>query len=116
MLKRFIFWEYPRGCWQYDVIVGIILAFLFLTPRAWFRDQPRIPSARQIVMLPTEHGSTPFWIDKELLGQTPEKQSLDKMTQLLRAQTGNSRLVVSRVETIRGSEDEVLGYMAFARP
>jgi hypothetical protein len=115
MLKRFVFWEYPRGCWQYDVIVGIILAFLFLTPRALFRDQPRIPSARKIVMLPTEHGSAPFWIDKELLGETPETQSLEKMTQVLRTQTGNNRLVVTRLQPIRGSEDELLGYMAFAR-
>jgi hypothetical protein len=113
MLKRFIFWEYPRGGWQYDVIVGLILAFLFITPRAWFHDQPRIPSARKIVMLPTENGSSPFWIDKELLEGTPG--NLNKLTQVLRDQTGNGRLVVTRLEPIRGSEDELLGYMAFAR-
>ena len=39
MLKRFILWDYPRASWQYDVMVGIILAFIFLTPREWFRDQ-----------------------------------------------------------------------------
>src|ERR1035438_1611358 len=37
MLKRFILWEYPRASWQYDVIVAIILAFVFLTPRDWER-------------------------------------------------------------------------------
>jgi hypothetical protein len=115
MWKRFIFWEYPRGGWQYDVIVGAILVFLFVTPRAWFRDQPRIPSARKIVMLPTEHGSAPFWIDKELLTGISGDRSLGQMTQLLRAQTGNNRLTVTRIEPIRGSEDELLGYMAFAR-
>ena len=26
MLKRFILWDFPRGSWQYDVMVGIILA------------------------------------------------------------------------------------------
>jgi hypothetical protein len=116
MWKRYIFWEYPRGCWQYDVIVGIILAFIFLTPRAWFSDQPRIPSARKIVMLATDHGSAPFWIDKELLGETPDSKSLDKLAQALRAQTGNNRLVVTRIEPIRGPEEELLGYMAFAKP
>ena len=42
-LKRFILWDYPRASWQYDVMVGVILAFIFLTPRSWFRDQPRTP-------------------------------------------------------------------------
>ena len=71
MLKRFILWDYRRGCWQYDVMVGVILAFLFLTPHDWFRDQPRNPNARSIAILPSEHGSSAFWIDKELLGGTP---------------------------------------------
>ena len=65
-LKRFLFWDYPRAGWQYDVMVGLILAFIFLTPRAWFRDQPR---ASSIVMLPAERGATVFWMDAE---QFPE--------------------------------------------
>ena len=47
-MKKYIFWEYARGSWQYDVIVGVIVAFLFLMPRDWFRDQPRIPQASDI--------------------------------------------------------------------
>jgi hypothetical protein len=116
MLKRFVLWDYHRGCWQYDVMVGVILAFLFLTPRDWFRDQPRIPNARSIAMLPSEHGSLAFWIDKELLGGTPANQQTARLTAPLRALTGNRQLSVTRVEEVRGSEDELLGYVAFARP
>ncbi|MGD0500828.1 MAG: hypothetical protein ABSC23_20635 [Bryobacteraceae bacterium] len=116
MLKRFILWDFPRASWQYDVMVGLILAFILLTPRAWFRDQPRIPNARSIAMLPSENGSLPFWIDPDMLGATPEAARPAKLTQVLRAQTGNYRLSVTRVEEIRSSEDELLGYMAFARP
>jgi hypothetical protein len=116
MLKRFILWDYQRGSWQYDIMVGAILAFLFVTPRDWFRDQPRIPNARGIAMLPSENGSSPFWIDKELLGATPENERVTKLTQVLRVQTGNNRLLVTRVEEVRSSEDELLGFMAFARP
>src|ERR1039458_7498802 len=56
-MKKYIFWEYARGSWQYDVIVGVIVAFLFLTPRDWFRDQPRIPQASDISSLPSERGT-----------------------------------------------------------
>lgn len=36
MLGRVIFWRYPRGSWQYDILCGFILLFIFLTPRAVF--------------------------------------------------------------------------------
>ncbi|MEE8348756.1 MAG: hypothetical protein V3R94_04245 [Acidobacteriota bacterium] len=35
-LSRILFWTYPRGGWQYDVVCGLILAFIFLTPKAVF--------------------------------------------------------------------------------
>ncbi len=40
-LKGYIWWTYPRGSVQYDVMVTLILAFIFLTP-LWvnFRDKP----------------------------------------------------------------------------
>jgi hypothetical protein len=116
MLKRFILWDFPRASWQYDVMVGIILAFIFLTPREWFRDQPRIPNASQIAMVPSEHGNPLYWMDLALLAHVDEEHRVAKSTELLRIRTGNKRLSVTRVEAIRDSEDEVQGYLAFARP
>ena len=63
MLKRFILWDFKRGSWQYDVMVGIILLFIFLTPRQWFGDGPRIPQTRGIAMLPAENGGWAFFVD-----------------------------------------------------
>lgn len=40
-LASFLWWNYPRGSLEYDIMVGIILVFIFLTPRHFFRDQPR---------------------------------------------------------------------------
>ena len=45
MLKRFLLWDYSRESQQYGIIVAIVLAFIFLTPRDWYRDQPRTPPA-----------------------------------------------------------------------
>ena len=116
MLKRFILWDFPRASWQYDVIVAVILAFVFLTPRDWFRDQPRIPNASSIAMLPSENGSLVFFEDRELLDNIPGNQQVERLTQLLRTHTSNNRLAVTRVEPIVNSEEERQGYLAFARP
>jgi hypothetical protein len=116
MLKRFILWDFPRASWQYDVMVGIILAFIFLTPRAWFRDQPRIPRVSSIVALPSDRGTSVFFVDPKTLENTPENQRVAKLTSEIQKTPGSRRLTVTRIEPILNSEGELQGYMAFARP
>jgi len=111
MLKRFILWEYQRGSWQYDVIVGFILAFLFLTPPAWYRDQPRIPRVSVISMQSGE-----FMVDPEFWTATPEGQRMARVTQEVRSRGGNSHLTVTRVEPFVDSDGELRFYIAFTRP
>ena len=107
-MKRLILWDYERGVWQYDVMCGIILVFLAFSPRAWFRDQPRIPHASQI-------SEGVFWMEPDLVESVPEQQRLDKLGQVLSARTGK-KLTLSRVEPIFDSEKEIKGYMAFSQP
>ena len=116
MLKRFILWDYKRGSWQYDVMVGIILAFVFFTPRDWFRDQPRTPTATSITPIPAEKGSSVFFVNTELLAGVPENQHVAHLTKMLRLRAANPRLQVTRVEPVLDSEGGLQGYMAFARP
>ena len=43
ILKSYFYWTYPRGCFHYDVMVTLILAFIFITPHipGWdFGDKP----------------------------------------------------------------------------
>ncbi len=113
MLKRFILWDFARVTWQYDVMVGIILAFIFLTPREWFRDQPRIAQASNIAMLPAERGANVFYVEPELLAGIPEERRLDHMGTLLQSRTGK-RQRVTQVDPIYDSEREIKGYMVRA--
>jgi hypothetical protein len=116
MIKRFIWWNFPRASWQYDVMVGLILAFLFLTPRAWFSDQPRLPGAGKIVVLPSEPGTAVYWVETHFLADIPESQRAGRLTQQLRVQTGDRNLAISRIEPVLDSEGQIQGYMVFARP
>ena len=111
-IKRFVFWDYPRAGWQYDVMVGLILAFIFLTPREWFRDQPR---ASSIVMIRSEHGSSVFLMDPDQLQGIPDAERPSRASALLKARTGRKYSVV-RLDPIVDSEQEIKGYMAFTTP
>jgi hypothetical protein len=113
-VKRFILWDYRRGVWQYDVMCAIIVAFIFFSPRQWFRDQPRIPRASQVTSLPS-HGESVFWLDTELVVSYPENQRIAQLSKVLTARTGRTQLV-TRIEPVLDSEQELKGYMAFAKP
>jgi hypothetical protein len=110
--KRALLWDYPRAGWQYDVIVALILVFIFFTPRAWFRDQPK---ASSVVMLPAEKGTNVFWMEPELLSGIPDNDQKAKAANLLKLKTGRKQNVV-RLEPIFDAEKEVKGYMAFTTP
>ena len=115
MLKRFILWDFPRASWQYDVMVAIILAFIFLTPRAWFHDQPRILNASSIVLLHKENGGSKYWVPAGLVAGIAENQIAAAIIPSLQA-LGDRHLNVLRVERVLDSEDEPLGYTVFTRP
>ena len=102
-----LLWDYPRASWQYDVIVGVILAFIFLTPRAWFRDQRRIPQSSAISLLP---GS--YWLEPELLTNVPEDQRQVRASFILQAKC-KTRQTVTQLQPIFNSEQELQGFIAF---
>src|SRR5215472_1013447 len=111
-IGRFIFWDFKRGSWQYDVVVGLILAFIFLTPRSLFRDQPKPAS---IVMLPAHQG---FLLETKLLDTVAESELESRATQLVN-QRFKTHVTISRVEPVYEDPDaasdnhRVTGYLAF---
>ncbi len=112
MLRRLILWETARGSWQYDLIVGLILAFIFLTPRAVFKDQPRPLS---IVQMAPGSGVHAFWIEPALLDKTPEPRRAAEAAGLLAKRYGKAMRVV-RVEPVFDSSETQQGYMAIVEP
>lgn len=113
--RRFLLWEYPRASWPYDVMVALILAFIFLTPRELFRDQP---GASTITRLPADQGMSVFWVEPELLQGLPEAQRGPALAQMLKSRYGKRESVV-RLEPIFENEQdtqELKGYMAWTQP
>lgn len=97
-------------------MVGIILIFIMLPPRGWFRDQPRTPRVSSIAVLPTEHGSSVYWVEPELLADLSKEQQAQKLSALIANVTHRKQVTVTRVEPIADSDGETTGYMVFAKP
>jgi hypothetical protein len=59
-LRSYIFWTYERGSFHYDVMVTLILLFLFVSPRFIdFKDKPvqEIPMQQSEVLVKAAPGS-----------------------------------------------------------
>jgi hypothetical protein len=105
---RLIFWDFPRASWPYDVVVAGILAFIFLTPREIFNDQPK---AASIVMLPAHEG---YLLEPSLLEEIPAADRAAEATKLVQKRF-KTPAVVQHVEAVF-DEDALTGYMAFTTP
>jgi hypothetical protein len=108
-------WDYQRGVWQYDIICGLILAFIFFAPHDWFRDQPISPSAFQITSMPAREGELAFWVQPEVVTALPEEKRQAGIAKILE-QRARKKLVVTHLEAIPDSEGVIIGYMAYAKP
>jgi hypothetical protein len=108
-------WDYQRGVWQYDVICAVIVAFIFLSPPRWFRDKPSVPNVAEITS-PTAHtGESTFYMGTEVVDPLPEEQRLMEIGKILTAQR-RRKIAVTRIDPIYNSDQEVIGYMAYAKP
>jgi hypothetical protein len=48
ILKSYFYWTYPRGSFHYDVMVTLILLFIFITPQFWkYGARPTRPGGPQ---------------------------------------------------------------------
>jgi hypothetical protein len=110
-LKRFILWDYSRASWQYDLMVGLIVAFIFLTPREWFRDQPR---ASSVVMLPAQDRSSVFWVEPDLLSGASGADRERRAEELIQERFGK-KLELAHLEPILDAEQEIKGFMAYMK-
>jgi hypothetical protein len=106
ILKRVLLWEYPRASWQYDVIVGLIVVFIFVTPYyVSFRDQPKAASVALV--------RDGYWIEPQQLSGVPENQLAQRATAVINAKYKIHSSIASVEPIYDDAEQELKGYLAF---
>lgn len=109
--RKLIFWEFRRGSVQYDIVVGLILIFLFATPRGWFGDTPRPVS---VSLIRSSGDSVVFWIDADVLSGVEPASRVAKATFLIQSQAKVNVHHV-QVDPVTDAEGEIKGFMAHAK-
>ena len=119
ILGRIFFWSYERGAWQYDIAVVVILIFVLLTPRGWFRDQPQVgmpaaPEQVQLILVSDDGHRQQYRVDARVLAppeQTPALQNdLHNALQRALPDLHNGRISITRIEAERDEKGTVVAY------
>jgi hypothetical protein len=122
ILSRTFFWAYERGSWPYDVAVILILVFVLLTPRSWFRDQPQVglPANSDQVKLISKSGATEIYqVDSRTLAppeRTPALQNdLHHVLQKSLPQLNDGHFAIGSIEPQRDENGNVVAYQVEIR-
>ena len=112
-IKSYILWTHPRGGLHYDVMVTVILAFIFLTPRSVFKDSPgaRARHPNEIVVRPNGADTFVYELDASAVA-SDESDTQKALKQALEPIAGN--VEITRYEALRNGSGKVTGYRVWA--
>jgi hypothetical protein len=121
ILSKTFFWSYERGTWPYDIAVILILVFVLLTPRNWFRDKPASGapvSPGQVQLISQEGNRLTYRVDARILAP-PTKLALqnDLHTALQEAlpELHNGSFSIAKIEPVRDEQGTVIAYQVEIR-
>ena len=115
-IKGYLFWTYERGSFHYDVMVTVILLFIFLAPRFIdFKDQPAEHVAHQnsIVVTPDGGRGMVYQVDASAVDAQDEGMVRQNFARVLRPITGPVH--VDRVEAVRDRSGHIVAYRGWVR-
>jgi hypothetical protein len=114
-IKGYIWWTYPRGSVHYDIMVTVILAFIFLTP-LWvnFRDKPqeRPPHQTEVVVQQEGDGFL-YKVDASAVKADNDADIRESLGRIIEPIAGEA--TIERYEAVRDSKHNVVAYKVWVR-
>ena len=115
-IKGFIFWSYERGTVQYDIMVTLILIFVFFSPRLInFNDRPveHNPRSTGVVVYPDGTGEFIYQVEA---GAVPKGDDAAVRAALLRViEPISGSVSISRYEAVQDDKDHVTAYKVWVQ-
>ena len=115
-IRGYILWSYERGSIQYDIMVTLILLFVFLSPY-WinFKDKPveRNPHPTGVVVIPDAAGGFIYQIEGTAVRGREDPAIRAELLRIIEPISGE--VSITRYEMIRDRSGRILGYKVWAK-
>lgn len=109
-IKGYIWWTYPRGSFHYDVMVALILLFIFVAPLCInFNDRP-VERIAQTGVVVTPEGKNVFVcrVEASAIHGQSEAEIRDGLMGVIEPIAGEVKF--QRYEPIRDNKGKVIAY------
>lgn len=113
-LKNYVLWSYERGTIHYDVMVTLILLFVFFSPRLInFNDKPveHSPHRTEVVVTSDGHGGLIYRIEGSAVASGTANEQREQMLRIIEPISGE--VAIDRVEPTRDHSGRVLTYNVY---
>ena len=110
-IRGFILWSHERGTVQYDVMVTLILLFVFFSPRLInFKDRPveRNPQPTAIVVYPDGEGGLLYQVDAKAIQPGPDEVLRTQLVRVIEPISG--AISISRYQPVTDKKGHVTAY------
>jgi hypothetical protein len=115
-IKGFIFWSYERGTVQYDIMVTLILIFVFLSPMLInFNDRPvqRNPNATGVVVYPDGKGEFIYQVEARAVDANDDTGVRLALLRVIEPISGS--VSISRYEAVHDQKGRVTAYKVWVQ-
>lgn len=123
ILSSYFWWAYERGSFHYDVMVTLILLFLFLSPRFIdFKDRPvetvALQSSQVLVKEAGQSGGAPRFIYQIRAdmpgGPQPGQTEDERLAAILRVvEPISGEVTIERYEPVYDASKKIVAYNAW---
>lgn len=103
-IRGYILWSYERGSLHYDIMVTLILLFVFVSPQFInFKDKPveRNPHLTGVVVLPGEKGEFIYQIQASAVNTAADGDIRRQLEKIIEPISG--AVSITNVETVKDS-------------
>jgi hypothetical protein len=114
-IRGYILWSYERGTIQYDVMVTLILLFVFISPHYIpYNDKPidRNLHPTGVVVVPDGNGFV-FQVEGAAVTGTDDSAIRSQLLRIIEPISGE--VSITKYEVVRDSKGNVLSYKVWAQ-
>ena len=111
IIRSYVLWSHERGTIHYDVMVTLILLFVFFSPKVInFKDKPveHNPHRTGVVVMPDGQGGLIYQVDASAVTSKDEEAVRAELLQIIEPISGG--VTISKVDTVRDHSGHVLRY------
>lgn len=116
-IRSYILWSYERGSFHYDVMVTLILVFVFFTPY-WinYKDKPieRNPHPTGVSVLPDTEGGFLYQIEGAAISAKEDADIRDQLLGIIEPIAGGG-VTITQYQPVRDSKGRVQSYKVWVQ-